>query len=337
MAEAPPHRIPDHELSRLRAENPLPALVARDVPLQRSGRGFRGLCPFHGERRPSFFVYADHFHCFGCGAHGDVLGWVMQREHLSFREAVARLGGGGDSPALKVAAPPPARPAPETDDAARRAAAITVFLGAQLSLAGTPAADYLAARGIDFGRLGRQPRALRFHPGLWEPSTRAPFPALVGAITSVSGETIGVHRTWLARGPDGRWGKARVANPKMSLGFVGGGAIRLWRGASGKPLRDAPDGETVVIGEGIETCLSIVVACPDLRVLSAVSLGNLGGVVLPEQVRRVILARDNDDKPTAQELFKRAVEKMQRTGREVLVARSSVGKDFNDCLRGDAA
>lgn len=333
MSGLPEHRIPDHELSRLRAENPLPALIGREVRLQRSGRGFRGLCPFHGERNPSFFVYADHFHCFGCGAHGDVIGWVMQRGHLSFPEAVARLGRGTDAPAYKGSAPPPA-PAPvEADDAARRAVALKVFLAAQVSLAGTPAADYLAGRGIDLADLGRQPRALRFHPGLWEPSTRAPFPALVGAVTSVSGEMIGVHRTWLARAPDGRWSKAPVLRPKMSLGFVGGGAIRLWRGASGKPLRDAPDGETVVIGEGIETCLSIALVCPELRVLCAVSLGNLGRVALPEQVRRVILAADNDEKAAPRAGFLRAVEQMLETGREVRVARSPRGKDFNDCLR----
>ena len=120
----------------------------------------------------------------------------------------------------------------------------------------------------------------------------------------------------------------------MSLGFVMGGAIRLWRGASGKPLRDAPDGEVVVIGEGIETCLSIALACPELRVLCAVSLVNLGRVALPEQVRRVILAADNDEKPGARAGFLRALEEMAKTGREVRVARSPVGKDFNDCLQG---
>ena len=276
---------------------------------------------------------------FATGEHGDALDLVAATlfrgdKREAWRWGLRWLGLGTDSPAPAPVSPPAPTRAVEAEDAGRRAAALGVLLAARPDLAGTPAAHYLAGRGIDLAELGRQPRALRFHPGLREPQTRDLWPALVGAITDLSGETIGVHRTWLARGRDGRWGKAPVARPKMSLGFVMGGAIRLWRGASGKPLRDAPDGEVVVIGEGIETCLSIALACPELRVLCAVSLVNLGRVALPEQVRRVILAADNDEKPGARAGFLRALEEMAKTGREVRVARSPVGKDFNDCLQG---
>lgn len=119
----------------------------------------------------------------------------------------------------------------------------------------------------------------------------------------------------------------------MSLGAVAGGAIRLWRGASGKPLRDAAEDEEIVIGEGIETCLSIAIACPELRVLAAVSLANLGRVALPPQISRVILAADNDGAEPPRRALQRAVEQHMDAGRTVRVARSPIGKDFNDALR----
>ena len=53
---------------------------------------WKGCCPFHGEKTPSFYVYEDgHYHCFGCGAHGDAIGFVMQSEGAGFMEAVERL------------------------------------------------------------------------------------------------------------------------------------------------------------------------------------------------------------------------------------------------------
>jgi len=89
----------------------------------------------------------------------------------------------------------------------------------------------------------------------------------------------------------------------------------------------------VVIGEGIETCLSVVIACPDMRVLCAVSLSNLGAVSLPPNVKRVILLSDNDAKITARHMFQNAINSHIDAGREVFVARPDPGGDFNDMIR----
>jgi DNA primase len=78
-------------LDELRARTPLAALVGRRVKLGRSGRNWTGCCPFHGEKTPSFYVYEDHYHCFGCGAHGDAISFAMQAQGLSFPDAVAQL------------------------------------------------------------------------------------------------------------------------------------------------------------------------------------------------------------------------------------------------------
>jgi DNA primase len=78
-------------LDELRARTPLAALVGRRVKLARSGRNWTGCCPFHNERTPSFYVYDDHYHCFGCGAHGDAVSFAMQTQGLGFPDAVAQL------------------------------------------------------------------------------------------------------------------------------------------------------------------------------------------------------------------------------------------------------
>ncbi|GBR08984.1 DNA primase [Asaia siamensis] len=78
-------------LDELRARTPIAAVIGRRTKLSRSGRNWKACCPFHGEKTPSFYVYDDHFHCFGCGVHGDVISFVMQSEGRSFPEAVEQL------------------------------------------------------------------------------------------------------------------------------------------------------------------------------------------------------------------------------------------------------
>jgi DNA primase len=85
--------ISDEKLQELRDRVDLVAVVQRRVPLKKSGHDWKGLCPFHGEKTSSFYVVPDKkmFHCFGCGASGDAIKFVMQMEGRSFREAVEQL------------------------------------------------------------------------------------------------------------------------------------------------------------------------------------------------------------------------------------------------------
>ena len=87
--------FPPEFLDEIRARVPLAEVIGRRVRLQKRGREHSGLCPFHNEKSPSFTVSEDKgfYHCFGCGAHGDVIGFVMRSEGLSFPEAVERLAG----------------------------------------------------------------------------------------------------------------------------------------------------------------------------------------------------------------------------------------------------
>lgn len=78
-------------LEELRNRLPIATVIGRKTKLVRSGRNWKACCPFHGEKTPSFYVYDDHFHCYGCGVHGDVISFVMQSESRNFREAVESL------------------------------------------------------------------------------------------------------------------------------------------------------------------------------------------------------------------------------------------------------
>lgn len=323
-----------------------PALVAELLPAgKRDGAEWR--CgSVAGEPGRSLGVHlfgpkAGVWSDFASGESGDGLDLVAavlyrgdKREALAWaRRWLGLVDGPAAAPQRQ--APPPARPdAPDADAEARRGAARRMFLAAQQSLAGTPAAAYLAARSIDLAELGRQPRSLRSASELWNRETGRHFPALLAAVSDATGAHTATHRTWLAKDAAGIWRKAPLRDPKMSLGSVAGGCIRLWRGASGKPLREAPEGEAVAIAEGIETALSVVIACPELRVLSAVSLSNMARVVLPPAVRTVILAADNDgDNAGAARALQRAVDHFAAEGRIVKIALPPIGKDFNDTLQ----
>lgn len=82
-------------LEEIRNRLSVSSVVGSRLRLTRAGREFKGCCPFHNEKTPSFYINDDKqfFHCFGCGAHGDVIGFLMRHDHLSFPEAVENLAG----------------------------------------------------------------------------------------------------------------------------------------------------------------------------------------------------------------------------------------------------
>lgn len=338
-----PQQISPAFLDELRGRANLPAMVGRGVQLRRSGKCWTGLCPFHGERRPSFAVYANGYHCFGCGVSGDAIEWIVQEQRVSFLEAVTLLAVSvglepptsrmikADRPPL-ASVPPPGPAQTDREREIGQASAKAIWLQAAPSLRDTPAEAYLLARRIDLRRLERQPRALRFAPALWCAEANRRFPAMVAAISDGAGVHVATHRTWLDQDRNG-WRKASLDKPKKVRGSMSGGSIRLARGQSGKPLADMPADEMPAIGEGIETCLTVALACPELRVLAGVSLGGMGMIELPEQASRVLLLADNDSKPAAIAAFQRVVNHHLAVGRDVRIARSNYGGDFNDAVR----
>lgn len=149
--------FPPRFLDELRERSKLSDLIGRSLRLTRRGREFVGLCPFHQEKTPSFTVSDDKgfFHCFGCGAHGDVIGWLIQQEGLTFTEAVTRLAG-----ECGLAVP---QPSPEAAARAKRAEGLAALVAAasdwfQAQLAkpgGAEARAYLNGRGLEAAQIER--------------------------------------------------------------------------------------------------------------------------------------------------------------------------------------
>ena len=87
-------RVPEETIERIRNTADIYDVVAQYVDLKKRGRNFFGLCPFHSEKTPSFSVAPDKqiYHCFGCGAGGNVFSFIIEHEKISFIEAVQQLG-----------------------------------------------------------------------------------------------------------------------------------------------------------------------------------------------------------------------------------------------------
>ena len=102
-------RIPREFIDELLARADIVELIDARVPLTKAGRDFKACCPFHNEKTPSFTVSQtkQFYHCFGCGANGSAIGFLMEFEHLSFREAIEELA---QSTGLEIPDTGPARP-----------------------------------------------------------------------------------------------------------------------------------------------------------------------------------------------------------------------------------
>jgi DNA primase len=149
--------FPPRFLDELRQRVSLAEIVGRRVKLIRRGREFTGLCPFHNEKTPSFSVVEEKcfYHCFGCGAHGDVIGFTMQTENLSFPEAVEQL-------ARRAGLEVPQESREERERAERQAtlqttvdAACAFFENMLHGPEGRAARAYLEQRGLDDATIRR--------------------------------------------------------------------------------------------------------------------------------------------------------------------------------------
>jgi putative DNA primase/helicase len=194
---------------------------------------------------------------------------------------------------------------------------IELILGRAVPLGGTMGETYLAGRGLQ----APDTPDLLFHPDLTYWDKRTGYPALIAIVRDAAGEQIAIHRTYLA--PDGS-GKAEVPKPRMMLGSVAGGVVRLG---------DIGQHGVVGLAEGIETALSVMQACPALPVWAALSSGNLEQVVLPPEVTRVVLLADHDGEGVGLKAAQRASGRFNAEGRRVWIGHPpDAGEDFNDLL-----
>jgi hypothetical protein len=226
------------------------------------------------------------------------------------------------------------------EDAARRAKrAQAIWLNASDRLQGSPVDLYLVGRGIGLAELPHHPRALRFAAALDYPAdmnngVKSSWPAMVAAICNGRGEHIATHRTFLKDHGGGLVTKAPVKDAKLSIGSYRGGFIALSRGASGKPLRDAPEGDRAMVSEGIEEGLTLALMYPEYRQLVAISVSNFQNLDLPPAIGELVIARNNDpDGSPADMTMEKALDALAQGSRRICELRPPAwAKDFNAAL-----
>ncbi|KVW97286.1 DNA primase [Thiobacillus denitrificans] len=138
--------IPRDFIDTLLARVDIVDVIDRRVPLKKAGQNYQACCPFHSEKTPSFTVSPtkQFYHCFGCGAHGTALGFLMEYEHMGFPDAVGALAQDVGLPVPESGEPDRPKPPPALWDALEQAAQ---FYKKQLKQ--TPRAiDYLKQRGL---------------------------------------------------------------------------------------------------------------------------------------------------------------------------------------------
>ena len=283
--------------------------IARGLGGRKAGNCWTARCPAHDDRTPSLSI-ADAsggkvlIHCHtGCSQEQVIL---ALRSRGLWTENVARsLVHFTPRVAEKKASADP-------DDGKRSDAALAIWQTAKPAQA-TPVGTYLASRGIELP----QSDALRFHPGLRHPAGQT-WPAMIALVRrTTDGVPMAIHRTFLAS--DGR-AKAPVNSQKMMLGPCGDGAVQL----------ENPDGNALIIGEGIETVLSAMQLyhMPGWAALSAGALERLPVTSLPNEV---LIAADDDR--TGISAAMGLASRLKSSGRSVRVIRPANGlNDFNDVL-----
>lgn len=140
--------IPPQFLDELRARTTLSALIGQTLKLDKAGREFKACCPFHGEKTPSFTINdgKGFYHCFGCGAHGDAIRWMIDQRGLQFIDAVSELA---IAAGLEVPAPTPQEKEREAKiETVREALEIAQGIYGRRLIEAGAVMQYLERRGI---------------------------------------------------------------------------------------------------------------------------------------------------------------------------------------------
>ncbi|MGD8697609.1 MAG: DNA primase, partial [Gammaproteobacteria bacterium] len=157
-------RIPQHFIDDLMSRTDIIEVVGSRVPLKKAGREFKACCPFHDEKTPSFTVSPtkQFYHCFGCGAHGTALGFLMDHDHLGFVDAVEELARQAGVEVPREAGSAAKRP---DDDLYAVMEKTARFFSGELKK-NKEAIDYLKSRGVDGETAARF--GIGFAPSRWD-------------------------------------------------------------------------------------------------------------------------------------------------------------------------
>lgn len=276
------------------------------------GRQHAGPCPAcGGTDRFWIDTKKQAWGCRHCCTGGDVIQLVRHVDGVGFKEAIEILADEKIQRPKIACSASPSREGP--DDATRRRYALAMWESAR-PIAGTAAESYLKSRKITM-----LPRALRFAPTICHRPSGKTLCAMIAQVRhGVTGEFLAVHRTYLSA--DGA--KADVSPVKMALGNFSGGAVML----------SDPHEGSLMVGEGVETCLAAMQAA-GRPAWAALSTGGLRALLLPDSVSRVTILADGDE--PGESAARAAGWRWRGEGRRAKIARPGAGLDFADLLAGE--
>ncbi|HEY7368435.1 MAG TPA: DNA primase [Thermoanaerobaculia bacterium] len=345
--------INDAVLAELRAAADIVEVISDHTRLKKAGRSWKGLCPFHNERTPSFHVDRDKglYHCFGCGAGGDVIHFVRQADRLEFPDAVEML-----AERFGVKIPRRASRGPRDDRREALLAALADaqrFYAANLARRGNKGLAYLESRGVSEDlarRLGMglaldswdalqkhlapaHPEALLQEAGLLQPRSEKPGSydrfrdRLLFTVRDERGRPVGFSGRALSKEQEPKY-----LNSPESPVFL---KKRLLYGLS--DARDAiRRNERVVLVEGHFDHLALIAAGVEETVASQ------GTALTPEQAERlrrlspeVIVCYDGDE--AGREATRKALGLLLAQGVRVRVTRLPADSDPHDVLTREGA
>jgi DNA primase len=341
--------INDSVLAELRAATDIVEVISEHTRLKKAGRSWKGLCPFHNERTPSFTVDRDKglYHCFGCGAGGDVIHFLRQIDRLDFPEAVEALAA-----RFGVAIPRRVSRGPRDEQREKLLGAVAAaqrFYAAELAKPGNPAAAYLDGRGVPASVA--KALGVGYAPAGWE--------SLAKGLGGAWPEALLVEAGLLQRRSEGHGSYDRFRNRLVftirdergrPVGFSGRALSSedepKYLNSPESPvflkkrllyaLTDAREAirrsERAVLAEGCFDHLALYLSGVEETVAS------MGTALTPEQAAklkrlapRVVLCYDGD--PAGRHAARAALSHLLAQGLEVAVARLPAGEDPDDVRR----
>ena len=340
-------RVPEETIERIRNTADIYDVVAQYVDLKKRGRNFFGLCPFHSEKTPSFSVAPDKqiYHCFGCGAGGNVFSFIVEHEKISFIEAVQQLGqkygievNYQSGPSNKIFSS-----LYEVHDIA-----VKLYHNILFSEKGKAALDYLHNRGLNDDTI--KTYQIGFAPDSWDTLSNTVKPSsFKDAVYEKTGLFIKTDRGWRDRFRSRimfpiyhQSGKAiafggRIFNSDDPAKYLNSPETPLYRKSEvfyglHKTRDSIRKFSTAILVEGYTDFLQLVqLGIPNVVALSGTALGINHANQIRKFASKVYLAYDGDDAGVNATL--RAGYVLFQAGVEPLVIPMPNDKDPDDWVR----
>ena len=340
-------RVPEETIERIRNTADIYDVVAQYVDLKKRGRNFFGLCPFHSEKTPSFSVAPDKqiYHCFGCGAGGNVFSFIVEHEKISFIEAVQQLGQ-----KYGIEVDYQAGPSSKIFSSLYELhdLAVKLYHNILFSEKGKSALDYLYNRGLNDDTI--KTYQIGFAPDSWDTlSNTIKESSYKDAIYEKTGLFIKTDRGWRDRFRSRimfpiyhQSGKAiafggRIFNSDDPAKYLNSPETPLYRKSEvfyglHKTRDSIRKFSTAILVEGYTDFLQLVqLGIPNVVALSGTSLGKNHANQIRKFASKVYLAYDGDDAGVNATL--RAGYVLFQAGVEPLVIPMPDDKDPDDWVR----